>query len=250
MMQFIYSLQSEWIKTRRSAASWLAIIGGFFIPTIMTFATLYSKATLNRIGIGAWQEHFMNCWQSMAVFLLPMGIVLASSLITQMEFKNNTWKQLHTTPQSFTQIFFAKFTVILLMTVKFFIYFNIGIILSGIIPCLILDGEMPNTSIPVAIFLKQNGLFLITVLPILAIQYLISLQFKNFLVPIGIGMLFLIGSTIGMRWEHIYVSPYSYSVLKVVPFPIKFDLYTYAIIYFLVIMIISYYLYLNKKEKG
>lgn len=249
-MNFIYSLQSEWIKTKRSAASWLAIIGGFFIPTIFIFVALYTKETLNDVGLGSWQMHFMNCWQSMAVFLLPMGIVLASSLITQMEFKNNTWKQLHTTPQSYTQIFFAKFSVILLMTLKFFVYFNIGIILSGIIPCLIIDGEMPNTSIPYVIFLKQNGLFLITVLPILAIQYLISLQFKNFLVPIGIGMLFLIGSTIGMRWEHIYISPYSYSVLKVVPFPITFDLYIYASIYFILIMTISYFLYINKKEKG
>jgi hypothetical protein len=128
-MNFIYSIQSEWIKTKRSSASWLCIFGGFFIPTIYTIASLFNRETLDQNPLGAWQAHFMQLWQIMSAFLLPMGIILASSLITQMEYKNNTWKQLMTTPQSLTQIYFAKFSVILLITLKFFLFFNIGILL-------------------------------------------------------------------------------------------------------------------------
>jgi hypothetical protein len=183
-----------------------------------------------------------------------MGVILASSLITQMEFKNNTWKQLHTTPQSYTTIFFAKFSVIVLMTLKFFLFFNIGILLSAYIPSLIIDHKLPEQGLPVLFFLKENALFLITVLPILAIQYLISLQFKNFLVPIGLGLLFLIGTMIGIgsQWGYIAFSPYSFCFLKIVPFEIinPENLYLYATINFMVIMVISYYLYIKKKEKG
>lgn len=249
-MKFINSIQSEWIKTKRSSASWLCLFGGFFIPTIYTFASLYNGQSLDQNPIGAWQNHFMKLWQIMSAFLLPMGVILASSLITQLEFKNNTWKQLITTPQSLTQIYFSKFTVIILMTLKFFLFFNIGILLSGIIPSLIIDHQFPQAKLPVDIFLKQNGLFFITVLPILAIQYLLSLQFRNFMVPVGIGMLFLVGSLIGGQWQHIYISPYSYCFLKVFPMPINFDLYSYALVYFVLLMTLSYYLFIRKKEKG
>lgn len=249
-MKFINSIQSEWIKTRRSSASWLCIFGGFFIPIIYTIASLYEGITLDQNPLGAWQSHFMKLWQIMSGFLLPMGVILASSLITQLEYKNNTWKQLITTPQSLTQIYFSKLSVILLMTLKFFVFFNIGILLSGIIPSLIIDHHLPQADFPIQVFLKQNGLFFITILPIIAIQYLISLQFKNFMVPIGFGILMLIGTLIGNQWEHIYISPYSFSFLKVFPVPLTFNLYNYAIIEFVLIMVISYYLFLNKKEKG
>jgi hypothetical protein len=249
-MKFIRSIQSELIKTRRSSASWLALLGGFFIPVIFTIVSLHEGKTLDQEPLGAWQNHFMTLWRSMASFLLPMGIILASSLITQMEYKNNTWKQLITTPQSLTQIFFSKFAVILIMTFKFFLFFNIGILLSGIIPSLIIDGGFPKASFPINIFLSQNGLIFITCLPILAIQYLISIQIKNYMAPIGMGLLMLIGTLIGAPWKHIYISPYSYCFLKITPFPITFNLYVYALIYFSVIMALSYYLFINKKEKG
>ena len=79
--------------------------------------------------------------------------------IISLEYKNNTWKQLMTTPQSLTQIYFSKFAVILLMTGKFFLFFNIGILLSAIIPSLIIDHHLPQADFPIDLFIKQNGLF-------------------------------------------------------------------------------------------
>jgi len=166
-----------------------------------------------------------------------------------MEYKNNTWKQLHTTPQRFTTVFFAKFSVILLMTLKFFLFFNIGIILSGILPTLIFNGSLPNESIPLMPFLRGNANVFLTCLPIIAIQYLISLNFKNFLVPIGIGLLGLIGSLIGMMWKYIWVSPYSYPSMMVVKFT-SINIQLYAFVYFVLIMAVSYFIYIRKSEKG
>ena len=249
-MNFIYSLQSEWIKTKRSAAAWLCIIGGFFIPLIYFIGFLKDKGSINAYKVNIWQTLFDQSWQNMAAFLLPMGVILASSLITQIEYKNNTWKQLHATPQTFTTIFLAKFSVILLMTVKFFIFFNIGVILCGLIPCILFDGHLPKENIPVLFFIKENTKYFITCLPIIAIQYLISLKFKNFLVPIGIGLLGLIGSLIGLSWKYIFISPYSYCAMMVMRTQKEFSIYGVAIIYFIIIMILSYFLYLSKKEKG
>jgi hypothetical protein len=192
----------------------------------------------------------MQLWRNMGTFILPMGVILASSLATQMEFKNNTWKQLHTTPQSFTSVFFSKLTVIILLTVKFFIFFNIGVILSGIIPALLFTHSLPVMPLPFKFFVIINAKIFLSCLPLIAIQYLISLQFKNFLVPIGAGLLGLIGSLFGMSWKYIYISPFIYSPMLVSGEHREIPIYWYSFFYFLIITAVSYLLYINKKEKG
>lgn len=254
-MNFLFSLHSEWLKTKRSAAAWLSLIGGFFIPLIYLIGYLKNQSSMASPELGQyiWQNHFMQLWNTMAGFLLPMGVILASSLITQMEYRNNTWKQLHTTPQSFTTIYLAKFSVILLMTLQFFVFFNIGIILSGIIPCLLFDKSLPNQSFPFEYFFKGNLKFFISCLPIIALQYLISLQFKNFLVPIGVGLLGLIGTLIALSWKYIFLSPYSYGPLTMMSARIESipaNIHVLAIGSFSLIMALSYILYIKKKEKG
>lgn len=251
-MNFIHSLQSEWLKTKRSAASWLCIFGGFFIPTIYMILFLKDHASINMYYpfANVWTKHFHDLWQNMATFLLPMGVILSSSLITQMEYKNNTWKQLHTTPQSYSRVFLAKFSVIALMTLKFFLFFNIGILLTGIIPSLIFEQRFPVQPIPITFFLIGNLKIFIACLPIIAIQYLISLRFKNFLVAIGAGLLGLIGTLIGLGWEYIFLSPYSYCAMLIMKSERNYNPQLVACIYFIVLMLISYFIYTSKKEKG
>src|SRR3954470_13449125 len=116
-MQFIYCFQSEWLKTRRSLAAWLVVIGASFTPVIITIARLVHHTKMAAISTSDnfWMALWNSSWESMAIFLLPTGTILASSLITQIEYKNNTWKQLHTTPHSLVTLFLAKFAVVVVL---------------------------------------------------------------------------------------------------------------------------------------
>ncbi|MBS1975437.1 MAG: ABC transporter permease, partial [Bacteroidetes bacterium] len=212
-MQFIYSFQSEWLKKKRNLASWLVIVGAFFTPAILLIYSLVYSTKLYAASMAPnfWYALWENSWESMAIFLLPMGVILATSLITQIEFRNNTWKQLHTLPQSMTTIFFAKLSVIIVMMLQFFILFNIGFYLSGVVPCLLTKGvPYPKAPLPYQVFLKDNLLYFVACLPIIAVQYLTSLQFKNFLAPIGIGIALWILSVAVFRWQYGYIIPYTY----------------------------------------
>jgi lantibiotic transport system permease protein len=250
-MTFIHAIQSEWLKTKRSASNWLSIIGGFFIPTMLTIAAFYFGKTINAGQGNGWNSAYGNAWRDMAVFLLPMGMILAGSLITQIENKNNTWKQVHATPQRFTIIFFSKFAVILIMTVKFFVFFNVGVLLYAILPSLFLDGGFPEDAFPFWDILKLNLKIFVACMPILAIQYLLSLNFKNFLVPIGIGFLGLIGTMIAFNFvKHIYLSPFAFTLYAVLPKKVWFNPTVYALIAFALITGLNYYLYMRKKDKG
>ena len=255
----IHSFQSEWLKTRRSLASILVIIGSVFIPVIMLVSRLIYAKKLPKDAINPefWQKMYDNCWNPMAVFLLPVGVILATSLITQLEFRNNTWKQLHTTPQYLTTIFIAKLAVIVVMMLQFLVLFNVSIYLAGIIPHLILGPTLPQQSFPFYYFLEKTSYFFIDCLPIIALQYLISLQFKNFLVPLSVGLGLQIASLMATEWQYGYVIPYTYCPLNFMTFrkeaaPVfqSINIHLWAFNYFIFFIIVGYLLYIFQKEKG
>jgi hypothetical protein len=257
-MNFIYCFQSEWLKKKKSAAAWLTIIGGFFIPLIILVARMvyFDSLYADTMSPHMWESIANKCWQFMAIFLLPMGVILAGSLITQIEFRNNTWKQVHTTPQSLSTIFFAKLSVILVMLLGFFLLFNIGIYLAGTVPSLLFRGiPYPPESFPFREFARLNTRFFISCLPIVAFQYLISLQFKNFLVPIGAGLGLLVASMIAVQWKHAYIVPYAYCMIDFMheragAFRSPVSIHILAAGYFCLFTLLSYVLYIFKKEKG
>lgn len=259
-ISFINSFQSEWLKKKRSLASWMVLVGAFFIPSVILTARMGRSQRLPALYAADdfWNALWKQSWESMATFFLPMGIILATALVTQLEYKNNAWKQLHTTPQRFSTIFFAKLTVTLIMLAGLFILFNFGIYLSAMIPLLLFKTiSYPAASIPFSFFLNENIKLFIDCLPILALQYLISLQFKNFLVPVGVGFLIWILSIGMLSWEYSHFLPYSHSALDHFissgqltgrQFPIS--LQWIAAGYFTVFTIAGYILYITKKEKG
>lgn len=252
LLPFFYSFKSEWLKTRHSLASWLTISGAFFIPAIVLFQRFNYANDSAAVNASAqvWQHLYTDNWKYMAVLLLPMGVILVSSLITQLEVKNNAWKLVHATPQKLHTIFSAKLMVILVMLLQFFLLFNIGIYLTGVLPAIFNRHiPFPGASFPFTAYLRGNGIFFIDCLPIVALQYLMSLQFKNFLVPVGIGLALLTASLIAAKWEYGYIIPYIYGTLNFIGKRPAIALYTLPLGYFGGFTIVSWLLYYYKKQK-
>jgi hypothetical protein len=257
---FIHCFHSELLKTKRSLAFWMVVIGGFFTPAIITVARLIRYDSLPALysADDFWTLLWKNSWESMAIFFLPLGAILSTTLIAQIEYKNNTWKQLHTLPLSYTTIFFAKLLVIIVLMLQFFVLFNIGIYLSVAIPWLVVPGvPYPAAPMPYMHFLRENGFFFLDCLPIVALQYLMSLRFKNFLVPVGLGFVFWVGSLAALSWKFGYVIPYTYTMYNYLMSGVEtkavmptVDIHLLAAAYFVVITIVSYVLYITNKEKG
>lgn len=260
-MNFTDSFQSEWLKRKRSLASWLVLAGAFFTPSIILIARIKNRDKLPALYASEdfWQKLWNQSWESMAVILLPVGVILATSLIVQLEYKNDTWKQLHTTPQRFSTIFFAKLAVLLTMMTGLFILFNVGIFLSAALPAaLFKDIPYPPTAIPYSNFLNENLKYFVDCLPVLALQYLLSLRYKNFLVPIGVGFVVWVLGIGVLSWEYSFIFPYNHGVLDFLMSSNQFanrkippvNLQLLAAIYFVVFTVAGYVLYLTKKEKG
>lgn len=256
---FVSSFQSEWLKKKRSLAVWLVLVGSVFTPAIELLIALTHREKLVKqySDPNFWSMHWYQCWQPLSFMLLPLGIVLATSLVTQLEFKNNTWKQLHASPQSLTVIFFSKLAVLLVMMIQLFLLFNLFTYLTALVPPMVFS-EVPFSAgaIPFDQIVKHNAWIFLDCLPILSIQYMLSLHFKNFLVPVGVGMVVWLLGTLALSWKYSYIFPYLYSAFEQIEVrggkvhESAPDFHLMAMGYFVLSMGIGYILYIRKADKG
>lgn len=219
-MSFAISIQSEVLKTKRSASFWLSIIAAAFIPTLFSLAYIFNpEGSVKHLQKDPWGIHFMHGWEAMNSFIFPMYIILICALIPQIEFKNNAWKQVYASPQTLAQIYFSKFLIIQMMIVFFYLLFNLFMIFSGVlVNCFNSDYNFFDQPIAVKQLIQLNVKTYVSVLGISAIQYCLSLRFKNFIAPVGIGLALIVLSIIAInfRWEHVYKLPFAHPLLTLI----------------------------------
>jgi len=212
-MNLLISTRAEMIKTKRSASFWLSLLGAGVIPTLFFLVYVIEP---ERNYSQDWDRHFLQGWQAFNAFLLPMFVILICSLIPQIEYKNNAWKQVFASPQTIGNIFFSKYLIILIMITFLFVVFNIFMLLSAIIPNFFYSKfTFLTKSIDWSQVYLLNLKTFVSLLAIISIQYWLSLRFRNFIVSIGIGLALLVSALIlyQFRWEHIYKVPYAMPVL-------------------------------------
>lgn len=259
-MNFLSTVRIDLMKTRRSAAVWLSVLGAGVIPLV--FFLMYVAKPARFYGASqemGWASHIARSWESFASFLLPMFVILICSLVLQIEYKNNTWKQVFASPLSIGQIFFSKLVSIVLMTLLLMLMFNIFDILAAIVPNLFYPkyGFLKH-AIDWGALLKLNTKTFISLLGIISLQYWLSLRFRNFIVPIGIGLGLLIICMVALSWEHSDKLPYAFPLLTLMhSFEGKtsgssffFNHELNSIAYFLVFTLLAFLDLRFRKERG
>lgn len=194
----------------------LSIVAAAVIPLLLIFDTATPEA-VNALKVDPWNLHFKAGMEFMGSLILPMYIILVCTLLPQMEYRSNTWKQVFTSPQSLGNVFFSKFLTVHLLILVFFIAFNLFMALSA----LVVDAMVPTIG-----FLKQsvdwnkliasNVQTYISVLAISAIQFWGGMRFKNFITPIAMGFGLLLSAAvlvIEIKWEHVDKFPFAYPIL-------------------------------------
>ncbi|HZH94829.1 MAG TPA: ABC transporter permease, partial [Flavisolibacter sp.] len=179
-MSFAIALQSEVLKTKRTASFWMSILGAAFIPAIFLIKLLLDPAEVApALKAAPWKMYFAIGWEGLSTFLFPMYIILVCALIPQIEFKNNTWKQVFASPQSTGQIYFSKFLTVHLMIFLCYLLFNVFMILFAVVVNLV-HSEYTFLQQPIdwSTLMQLNAKTYISILGISAIQFWLSLRFK------------------------------------------------------------------------
>jgi hypothetical protein len=255
---FFFGLSSEWLKQRRSLTRPLIVGSACFIPAIIFLSRFRHIDALPALYRAPrfWESLWRQSWEAMALMILPLAIMLMASLIAQVEYRNNAWKQVHATPQPVATIFLAKLVVLLVLVAQLILCFNVAIYAAGALPALLFDRVTLPESPRLTYFLGRDVRFFVDVLPIVALQYVLAILFRSFLAPLGIGMALWIFSVGTMSWRYSWTVPYSASSLdylsveyqRTVWMPVSPPAMAFA--WFVVFTVVGYVLYSWKRERG
>lgn len=257
MKTFLLSLSVERQKTRRSAAAWFVWIGGLFIPFILLLVqTFYpDQFSPNALGEHYWNSMFKRNWQSMSVLLVPCGIVMATGLVMQLEYRNNAWKQVYTAPQSLLVLYWAKWSMVMSLMLQFFIVHFFGMMLAAYLPGIWSNAGFPALP-PLYKLLHFTAQFFVAALPLFGFQFFLAMRFRNFMVPMGVGLALVIASLFAMSWEHAYAWPFGHMSLTYAQItgerviPTNLPLWSMSLLWFGGITTMHLLLYLAQKERG
>jgi len=201
-------LRVECLKLRRSPALWVAV------GTPIAMSALLCLGLLVRSGIAdgplaSWGYYFQMTRALWGVFVLPALLATLAALSLGVEHRHDNWKLQRVQPVSAGLLFGAKFLALVLLIVCTQAVLYGSTWLFG--QALQLTGAPPAVEIFIALAVVP------ACLPVLALQFGLSLAWRSFVLPVGIGLfahfISLVAATVpiaGVRPG--YYSPWSFSL--------------------------------------
>lgn len=218
-MNLAISLRSEILKTKRTASFYFTLIGAAVVPFVFLLNVLMDG--LEDVKKDPLNKLFKLLAEMNGLAFFPWFIILICTLLPHIEFRNNTWKQVFTSPQSKGMTFLAKFLNIHLLLLVFLVASHLFMFLSIFIAN-IFDPELNLWQYPLngyTVLVNAVNAY-ITMLAICSIQFWMGLRFKNFIVPIAVGLaLWLTGLLLALEFHSSLANyfPYSFQVFHVFP---------------------------------
>jgi len=261
MRNFILNTSTEFIKSRKTFAWWLVILGSGFMPVFVSFVFLSKwERLVPQPGHNPWDDFTEMSWKGMGFLYTPFFIVLLTCLFFNIEHKNNTWKHIFTLPITKSNIYLSKLVTLIIFIALFYILYipiwiGCGFTVGLIKPQLELTTHLPNYTSLLNLCFHS----FIASLGILAIHFWLSIRFKNMIIPIAIavicGIIWI--SLYQGRIEEITYFPYSYHYSTVNPPEwVKLKMFgifpqheIFSLLYFILFTGLSYH-YFTKTFKG
>lgn len=249
MTLYFISTKNEVLKLKRTFAFWLTIISAMFIPGIyLIYYLLKYESLIPDDGVNPWDKFLIDQIMSAASLLIPLFIVLITSLIIQVEHKSSGIKHLFSLPIPKWTVYYGKLTSVLWMVLFTYLLFFLMMLCVGVFVGFVHDELQflsfnPNFEQPVKLLFRS----FMAILGILGIQFWLSFKVKNFIIPLGIGMVLVITGLIIFQAEEAQYFPYAYNRLSL--FAIDEDysdmlwfpkVSIYSCVYFLVFSIYGY----------
>ena len=216
-MNLLISFRSELLKTKRTASYYLTLVAAAFIPFILLLNICISGVSQD-LGKDPLNSIFGAGFQMTGFAIFPMFVILIGTLLPQIEYKNNTWKQVLASPQTKANVFMAKFLNIHLLILVFLVAnhlftFLVAVAAHFLAPAL----HVLDQPLDVYALLTRSVNAYITLLAVSSIQFWMGLRFKNFIVPVGIGLACWFAGSLLVLEAHSPLAnyfPYSFHVFS------------------------------------
>ncbi|HJD92283.1 ABC transporter permease [Bacteroides coprosuis] len=213
-ISLISMLRAEFYKTRRNRGFLLLLSFPLIIIFIAILYLLYHSNEVHTSPISPWAYYLANDTLPFIGFFYPIVVALFCYSLCDMEYKNNSIKQLFSLPISKAKIYFTKiiFMFIALLTSLLLAYggfFLAGYLLGHLAP------SYGFQDFNYLVFKQVTKFFIVSGVgfsAIMMIQYFLSLIFKNFIIPVAIGGFGVIFGMIVKIWDYLDYVPHATAI--------------------------------------
>ncbi|GLU51088.1 ABC transporter permease [Dyadobacter frigoris] len=201
---------TELIKLKNTFAFWLTIMGALFMPLLLLSAYLLStKEFVPAPGVNPWYEYLLRTFNGSCLFSTGF-ISLIIGLILNVEHKAHSWKHLFTLPVSRGKVYLVKLTFIFATIITFIVlYFVFAVSIGQFLGTGKPELKFSEFDIPNVYMFKFLLDFFVSIIPMVVIQYWISLRIENLVTSLGLGLLGLLVGLLFKNWPHIVYFPYA-----------------------------------------
>ena len=218
-MTLLHSIQSETLKIKRGATLYFTLLAAAIVPIIF-LGDIHFGSGADESGADLLNAIFTKSFRIMGSIFLPIFVIVVCTLLPQIEYRNNTWKQVFASPQSMANVYLAKYLQVQALILLHIIAFNFYMWGVPFITSLThSELDIFRNTIDWRAILVANINAWISILAVTAVQFWLGLRFKSFLLPIGIGFTFwLVGiMLLDIRSSNANFFPYSFPVMSMFP---------------------------------
>lgn len=109
------------------------------------------------------------------------GIVVATCMIYNMEFKGSAIKKMYMLPMSVPAMYLCKFLILTVLFLVAIVLQNLALVQIGVT-------DLPEGAFEIGTLVRFAGYSFLTSMPVLSFMLLISSRFENMWIPLGVGV--------------------------------------------------------------
>lgn len=209
MNQFYNCFRTELLKTKRT----LSFSGAIIIPTVITGVNFLTfvvyREDFAKAGANLWIALAGNIFSAFALLFLPMYVGMVGYSTNHIEHQADAWKNLFALPLKRSTIYLSKLCMVLLQVITCVTLLYALTLLSGqILGMLYPELGFQNYDSTVLILVTIVK-FTLASLGTLAIQYVVSIYWSDFIKPMGAALIGLVVGILLAKWKFAFLVPYS-----------------------------------------
>ncbi|MBU7314150.1 ABC transporter permease [Paenibacillus oleatilyticus] len=178
MRTFLNVLRSEWLKMRK-ANIWLLV---FVSPALAAVSGFLSPMVA---GLPEWEWLFITAAAMHAFLFLPLLTGVFAAFVCRYEHAGGGWKQVLTLPVSRTQLYLAKFTIVIALLAVTQLLLLAVVLTIGTIKGF-------TSAVPWDVLLRSVLGGWVATLPLASLQMFVSVAWSSFAAPLAINVIFTI----------------------------------------------------------
>lgn len=182
-------IQADFFKLKRTPILWISLLGGAAIGLLL-FVIHYANAHELENDLEAWVTYLRRGFSMVAYVLVVPFIVLVTASSAYIEHNSLAWKHIYSLPLQKGNVYFSRLILIIFLTSIPFILFGVTLLVGGfLLEAMNPSLDFGDKGVETIKFLKLLFHCFISILGVTAFQYWLSIRFKHFIIPIGIGMI-------------------------------------------------------------